>query len=298
LLLTIGAVLAVGGCGASTTPARPPVTTRTVARVALGRRRGRSHLRCPDARGVRSSDRPAGGDGVPILIYHVINRAPARAPFPGLYVSAAAFAAQMRALACAGWHGVTMDRMRGYWRRGLPRGFGRPIVVSFDNGYESQYTHALPALRAVGWPGDLNIQLTGLPPSEGGLSDAQVRSLLAAGWELDTQGISHADLITLAAPALRHQVADARRILQARYDVPVNWFCYPSGHYDPVVVAAVRAAGYVGSTTVVPGWSRPDEDPYRLPRIRVLAGTSPAALLALIARDRSDAVPTNSYGEA
>ena len=75
---------------------------------------------------------------------------------------------------------------------------------------------------------------------------AQVRGLLAAGWELDTQGISHADLITLDAEQLHYQVAVARQKLQQRYHVPVNWFCYPSGHYNPTVVAAVKAAGFVG----------------------------------------------------
>ena len=60
--------------------------------------------------------------------------------------------------------------------------------------------------------------------------------------------------------------------------MPVNWFCYPSGHYDPTVVAAVRAAGFVGSTTVVPGWAGPSTNSYTLPRLRVLGGTSPAAL--------------------
>ena len=49
------------------------------------------------------------------------------------------------------------------------------------------------------------------------------------------------------------------------------------------MIAAVKAAGFVGSTTVVPGWASPSEDPYRLPRLRVLGGTSPAALLGQIA---------------
>ena len=77
--------------------------------------------------------------------------------------------------------------------------------------------------------------------------------------------------------------------------MPVNWFCYPSGHYDATVVAAVRAAGYAGSTTVVPGWAHRDDDPYRLHRLRVLGGTSPAALLSLIAAIRDDPAAPASY---
>ncbi len=242
-----------------------------------------------------STGRP-GSEPTPILMYHVINPPPAGAKFPGLYVSPQEFAAQMRALARAGFHAVTMDQMRANWTRGTPLPKGRPIVVSFDNGYQSQLTQALPVLRGLGWVGVENIQLTGLPPSQGGLSEKQVTELVSAGWELDTQGISHADLITLGPVALREQVASARARVQRLYRVPVNWFCYPSGHYDATVIAEVKAAGYVGSTTVVPGWARPSQDPYRLPRLRVLGGTSPQALLAEIAAIRSDAPPPASYG--
>ncbi len=231
----------------------------------------------------------------PILMYHVINPPPAGAPFPGLYVEPAEFAEQMRALARAGYDAVTMDELWANWHEGRALPPGKPIVVSFDNGYQSQYTQALPVLRGMGWVGVENIQLTGLPPSQGGLSSGQVRGLVAAGWELDTQGFSHADLITLDAADLHYQVAVARSTIQRRYGVPVNWFCYPSGHYDATVVAEVRAAGYRGSTTVVPGWAGPNSDPDRLPRLRVLGGTSGAQLVSEIAAIRGDAAPPESY---
>lgn len=245
-----------------------------------------------------AGDRPNGKPGVepvPILMYHVIAAPPAGAPFPGLYVPPEEFAAQMQALKRTGWHAVTLDQVEAYWRRGVPLGVGKPIVLSFDNGYQSQYMQALPVLRKLGWVADENIQLTGLPPSQGGLSRRQVQGLVSAGWELDTQGFSHADLITLDAQELHYQVAVARTVVQQRYHVPVNWFCYPSGHYDATVLEAVKAAGYTGSTTVVPGWAHPVDDPYRLHRLRVLGGTSPEDLLAQIADVREDPPAPPSY---
>jgi peptidoglycan/xylan/chitin deacetylase (PgdA/CDA1 family) len=228
-------------------------------------------------------------------MYHVINPPIAGAPYPALYVTKSLFAAQMRALKAAGWQAVTMDQLEAYWTRGVPLPPGKPIVLTFDNGYVSQYTNALPVLRKLGWVGVENIQLTGLPPSQGGLSEAQVQDLIKAGWELDTQGISHADLITLGAAALRYQTLTARQILRRRYRVPVDWFAYPSGHYNPTVVDALRAAGFVGSETVVPGWASPREDRFHLPRLRVVGGTSPQALLAQIASVRAEPAPPASY---
>jgi len=266
------------------------------AQAGHGATRAGAGVRRERGGGVRTG-RP-GEEPAPILMYHVIAPAPAGAPFPGLYVTPAAFAAQMRALERAGWTAVTLDELAAYWREGVSLPAGKPIVVSFDNGYHSQFAQALPILRRLGWVGDENIQLTGLPPSQGGLSEREVRALLGAGWELDTQGASHADLITLDAAQLHEQVARTRTILQRRYHVPVNWFCYPSGHYDATVVAAVRAAGYDGSTTVVPGWAHRGDDPYRLRRLRVLGGTSPSALLSLIAAVRDDPPAPASYGGA
>ena len=239
-----------------------------------------------------------GTTSVPVLMYHVIAAPPGGAPFPGLYVQPQEFAAQMQALKQAGWQAVTLDQLQAYWTKGAKLPAGRPIVITFDNGYHSQYAEALPVLRRMGWVADENIQLSGLPPSQGGLTTGEVKSMVDAGWELDTQGISHADLITLDAAQLRYQIDTARKTIQRRYGVPVNWFCYPSGHYDTTVIDAVRSAGYVGSTTVVPGWAGPSNDPFRLPRLRVLGGTSPSALLQQIADTRTAAAPPGSYGGA
>ena len=297
-VLSALAVLAVvlasagsGGSGHARAGSRQSAASGTGARH---RGAGNSSAQARPAGGSQASG-PQGQASVPILMYHVIAAPPAGAPFPGLYVTPAEFAEQMHSLAGAGWHAVTMDQLEAYWHRGVPLGHGKPIVLSFDNGYQSQYTQALPVLRGLGWVGDENIQLRGLPPSQGGLSRKQVRGLVAAGWELDTQGLDHADLITLGAAALHEQVATTRRTIQARYHVPVNWFCYPSGHYDATVVTAVKDAGDLGATTVVPGWAHRADDPYRLHRLRVLGGTSGPALLRLISDTRADPEAPGSY---
>ncbi len=267
----------------------------TIAAPSAGAGRGSGSVRPSSAGTAGTGTGPPGHESVPILMYHVINPPPAGAKFPGLYVTPEEFAAQAQALAHAGFHAVTMDQMLANWTHGAPLPEGKPIVLSFDNGYQSQYTQALPVLRRLGWVGVENMQLTGLPPSQGGLSEAQIKALVAAGWELDTQGISHAELTSLGPSALHEQVAVARREIQRRYRVPVNWFCYPSGHYNATVEAAVKAAGYVGSTTVVPGWASPTSDLYRLPRLRVLGETSPSELLSEISAIRSNPAPPASY---
>ncbi len=156
----------------------------------------------------RASAQP-GTASVPILVYHVINARPAGSTLnPALYVPADEFASQMQALKANGWHAVTLDQLAAHWTRGVSLGAGKPIVITFDNGYASQYTNALPTLKGVGWVGVENLVVNGLPASEGGLTDAQIHGLLAAGWELDTQGLSHVDLTALDPATLAQQVTD------------------------------------------------------------------------------------------
>ena len=239
-----------------------------------------------------------GTAAVPILAYHVISVSPPQsAAPPGLYVPADEFSAQMDALKAGGWHAVTLNQLQAYWTRGVSLGSGKPIVVTFDGGYASQYKTAVPVLKRLGWVGVENIQVSGLPPSEGGLTDSQVRGLIAAGWELDTEGINQPDLTILDSSQLQHEVATARQTLRTRYQVPVNWFCYPSGRYNATVIAAVRAAGFVGSTTVVGGWASPQRDRFRLPRVQVVGGTSPSELLSQIASAKQNtSAPAASSG--
>ncbi len=207
----------------------------------------------------------AAGEAVPILFYHVVNRPPPGTPEPELWVSRDDFAAQVRALAARGYHAVTLQQVWDAWHAGglLP---AKPIVFSFDDGYHSQYTNALPILREQGWPGVLNLQVDLLKTD---LKPPEVRQMIAAGWEVDSHTFTHPDLTTISGPRLRTEVAGSREAIRQRFGVPVNFFCYPAGRFDPAVEAAVKAAGYVAATTTEPGTASPRQPPFEMRRIRV-----------------------------
>ena len=202
---------------------------------------------------------------VPVLMYHVLGNPSAGTPYPELWVSPADFAGQMTWLQQHGYHVVTLGQVFRYWRRGvaLPP---KPVVASFDDGYLSDFTAAMPTLRRHGWPGVLNLVLANLKP--GDISQWQVRRLIKAGWEIDAHTLTHADLTALGPSQLQHEVAGSRAVIQHRFGQPADFFCYPAGRYNTEVVAAVRAAGYLGATTENPGLASPGQA-YTLNRIRV-----------------------------
>jgi peptidoglycan/xylan/chitin deacetylase (PgdA/CDA1 family) len=225
-------------------------------------------------------------------MYHVIARPAPGAPLPGLYVAPSLFAAQMHALAAAGYQAVTLAQALAIWT-GRTLGPPHPVVLSFDDGYTSVYRSALPILRGMHWPGVLcqQVQRIGFP---GGFSAAQIRTMLNAGWELADHAITQPEVdLTTATPAVIHQeVFTSRAELRQRFGRRVRFFCYPVGHYDPTVEAAVRAAGFAGALSTVFGPADPAvEGMDRLERLRVWAGESPAQLLAIVRHAATIAPP-------
>jgi peptidoglycan/xylan/chitin deacetylase (PgdA/CDA1 family) len=216
--------------------------------------------------GQPATERANSARPVPILMYHVIAKAPAGAPYPQLYVGEADFAGQMRWLDRHGYRAVTQRDVWNHWHRGaaLPR---KPIVISFDDGYRSVAEAALPHLRSRAWPGVLNLTVKNLRVA-GGLSEFDVRRLLSSGWELASHTLTHPDLTGLHNAALTRELKKSREVLQRRFGVPVDFFCYPAGRFDSRVALAVRRAGYLGATTTIEGLAR-SEEPYELRRVRV-----------------------------
>jgi peptidoglycan/xylan/chitin deacetylase (PgdA/CDA1 family) len=213
----------------------------------------------------------ATGGPVPILTYHDM-----RPTTASISVPPARFEAQLDRLAGAGYHGVTLSQAWAAWHGGpaLP---AHPVVVTFDDGYAAQYTVAGPELRRLHWPAVLNLETARIGP--GGLTDARVRALLRRGWELASHTLTHPDLRKVSRARLTSEVAGSRQALALRFGVPVDFFCYPYGRQDAAVRAAVKAAGYTGATTIANRIAQPTSDRFRLPRIVVHAGTTPAALL-------------------
>jgi peptidoglycan/xylan/chitin deacetylase (PgdA/CDA1 family) len=213
---------------------------------------------------------------VPILMYHVLGQPIAGAPYPDLFVPRPEFRKQMDWLDRRGYEGVTLDEVENAWFGSgtLP---GKPIVISFDDGYRPQYTFGFPQLRRHGWPGLLDLKAVGSD-----LYSHEVRQMIRSGWELASHTISHLDLTTLNGADLAREVSGSRAMLRREYGVPVDNFCYPSGRYDAVVIAAVKAAGYRGATTTDPGLASRDE-PDTLERVRVNGGDGVPGLAAALA---------------
>jgi peptidoglycan/xylan/chitin deacetylase (PgdA/CDA1 family) len=231
---------------------------------------------------------------VPILLYHVIAVPSPGTPNQSLWVDPSELAAELDWLDADGYTAVTLDQWWDAWHGGPPLP-ARPIVISFDDGFDGWYWYAAPALAAHGWAGVMNLTLTHLGSAERAPVNPQdspavwklqpwmVDRLLAAGWELDSHTLTHPHLTRISPADLVAEIRRTRATLQHRFDVPADVFCYPYGEYDRAVTAEVAASGYRAAVTTRRGVASSAGDPFLLPRITISRGDGVAGLRRALA---------------
>ncbi|GAA0456438.1 polysaccharide deacetylase family protein [Streptomyces sp. NPDC046215] len=219
------------------------------------------------------------GDRVPILMYHAVAHSPARATY-GLSVAPEAFAAQMGVLARRGFTPMTTNQLAIAWRTGsgLPP---KPVLITFDDGYEGVHRHALPVLVEHGFVATL---FTSTGWVRGGyetggaldlmLSWDQVRELAEAGMEIGGHSHTHPQLDQLTDEHLWFEVLRCREILTLELGrAPVS-FAYPYGYSDRRVRRAVGSAGFGVSLAVGNALASRPQGPYALERVTVRRSTA------------------------
>ncbi len=233
------------------------------------------------------SDVEACDARVPILMYHAVAAEPADAT-RALSVTPEAFAEQLAAIADLGRTPVSTAELAAAWRAGrpLPR---RPVLITFDDGYEGVHRHALPALAAHGFPATLFVTTGWLrgPYDTGGALDTmldwdQVRELAAAGVEIGGHSHTHPQLDQLAEARLRFELIHGKEIITDRLGAPPASFAYPYGYSDRRVRRAVRETGYAQALAVGNGLARRAQGPYALRRVTVRRRTGPEEFAGLV----------------
>ncbi|MET9878070.1 polysaccharide deacetylase family protein [Actinacidiphila glaucinigra] len=225
---------------------------------------------------------PAGqGSGpVPILMYHAVTDTPAPAT-RGLSVTPAAFAGQMTLLGARGFTPLGTAELAEAWRTGrpLPR---RPVLITFDDGYEGVHRHALPVLKGLGFRATLFVStgwLRGPYELPGAALDTmldwdQVRELDAAGVEIGGHSHTHPQLDQLGDERLWFEVLRCKEVLRDELGTAPVSFAYPYGYSSRRVRRAVRFAGFTSALAVGNALAdRRRQAPYALARVTVRRST-------------------------
>jgi peptidoglycan/xylan/chitin deacetylase (PgdA/CDA1 family) len=216
---------------------------------------------------IRSSD--ATTQAIAILMYHQIKELPASASAYDLdwTVSPAALDAQLNYLATKGYVAISLDQALDGLAGHAPLP-AKAVVLTFDDGWKTQYTHALPLLKKYKQTATFYIVSSYM--GYGAYFDwTMTEELRRAGMTIGVHTIDHADLTKKSLVELDRQVRDSKAVLEKKLNVAVTHFAYPFGAHNETVMAALKHAGYRSAVTINPALLKNPVSPYLLPRIRV-----------------------------
>ncbi len=189
---------------------------------------------------------------LPILIYHHIQTESPTST--RLAVSLRSFKQQISWLSQKGYESISLKQLGNFiqGRNTLPK---KPVIITFDDGYQSVWDHAKPVLDQAGFTatvflvsqaiGKRNIwDLQKSVPILPCMDKATCRRLLDDGWEIGSHGLHHYALPELAPRALTQELSQSKIDLEHQFDCQITAFCYPHGAWNERIQEHVKRAGY------------------------------------------------------
>ena len=224
--------------------------------------------------------KPLGDRTLPILGYHKIGEPPPGGWQTWFYIPEEIFVGHLSYLRDHGWQVIDLLALfRGITApESVPE---RVVLLTFDDGYRSMRTVALPWLLRFGYPAVLFVPTDyiggfngfdfGCEPEEPICDWDDLRELERSGVSIQSHGASHRSFSKLSLPEQEEELAKSKITLEAGLEKPVEVFAYPYGDSGTELGSTVRAlerAEYRAACLYNGGPNLlPIDEPYHLTRL-------------------------------
>lgn len=216
---------------------------------------------------------------VPILMYHHVSNDGSDPE----YVTPENFRWQMEYLKKNHYQVIKLDDLVEKIESGqpLPR---KSVVITFDDGYENNYTRAFPLLKEFQFPASFYICPDWVGTTDGKgkfMSWEQIREMKEAGFSFGSHSMTHAYLPDMSVDQLRYEIVESKRVLEKQLKTKIDYIAYPVGGFTDEVVALIKKTGYQAALTTNRGYDRFDHDLFELNRIRLSNADNRGIILAI-----------------
>jgi len=221
---------------------------------------------------------------IPVLCYHQVRDWTGRdSKSARTYILPVSnFKEQMQMLHDSGYNTVLPGDLNAYMekRDQLPR---KPIMLTFDDGTESQYNNALPELNKLGFKAVFFIMTVALNKKDY-LTDGQVMDLVHKGDIIGCHTWDHHDVTKYTDTDWIIQIKNATAKLERIIGKPVPYFAYPYGTWDTKAINELKKYKF---TLAFQLWGKTDDrDPlFTVRRILVDGRWNARQLSDFIRRD-------------
>lgn len=205
-------------------------------------------------------------EGIPVLEYHMVADT---SPEDGwaYNVPPEDFRDQLDYLREEGYTAISMlDYMKA--KKGKAELPPRPVILTFDDGYESNYTTLLPILESYGMKATVYMVTNdiGLP---GYLTWDELRDMQERGIEIGSHTANHQPLTEMDRSRQEEEMRLSKLLLEWNGIHTVFSFSYPNGAYDSGMPELLEQNGYLTAVTGDAGLNTFQTDPYLLQRINI-----------------------------
>lgn len=132
----------------------------------------------------------------------------------------------------------------------------KPIVLTFDDSYESVYTYAFPVLKEYGFTGTIFVITAFVGKTNtwdvnlGGcrfrhLSWSRIREMHEAGFEIGSHTVHHPDLTRINDPGwLDFELEESKNAIEDNIGSEVRFISFPFGRFTKNIIKRCKSAGY------------------------------------------------------
>ena len=223
-------------------------------------------------------------NGIPILLYHHVSDE--KTDLPELTASSKEFDYQMKKLKDNGFSTITIEDLIKYMSNKFVILPEKPIVITFDDGYEDNYTYAFPILKKYNFKATVFMVGVNIDANNR-LSKKQMQEMAAYGIDFGSHSITHSSLTSLDEKELHKEIKKSKKQIEQVINKEVVIFSYPYGNYDLNVLEKTQF-NYKGAVTVLPGPAKSNYDNiFLLRRIPIFYDTDFEKLFELINENKA-----------
>jgi peptidoglycan/xylan/chitin deacetylase (PgdA/CDA1 family) len=212
---------------------------------------------------------------IPILMYHHVGEAPVNATGTraDLTVPTVSFAQEVSWLADQGYTSIGLSDLYSFsqGKFAMPK---KPVIFTFDDGYQDVFVNAAPILKRYGFFGSFAIitQFVGTTQNDNVYASwDQIKSAYQSGSEIVSHTQTHFDGTNpkFSAEFIYQNLTGSVADIASRLGFNTSILVYPYGHYNQTYIAQAQKAGFVMGVTVHEGSVVNLDDLMQVPRIRV-----------------------------
>jgi peptidoglycan/xylan/chitin deacetylase (PgdA/CDA1 family) len=209
---------------------------------------------------------------VPILCYHQVRDwKPTDSKMAKDYIiPPAVLKDQLKMLHDSGYHTILPDQLYAYLNTGaaLP---SKPVMLTFDDTDEDQYTVAFPEMNKYGFKGVFFIMTVSLGRLPHYMSREQVKEISDAGNVIGSHTWDHHNVKKYQGQDWAIQIDKPTKQLEALTGKPIRYFAYPFGLWNPQAIPELKKRGFIAAFQLADKMDR--QDPLFTIRRIIVPGT-------------------------